>query len=303
MLWKAHIIPDADTQFNSLRPINSRTRPFSRLSTAFVHLGDHIRLPVIGTSSLGRAGHNRARFDRPLPPTPPPEPVAPPYVSSPTSSSSSIERRRDHDGGSIPAPKRPPSPGSSEMFNVDIQSRSAQTARHHLADELVNQSSQLAQPQITLAAASPMDLDHLLVLPRSDIGRLATGPNSSGTNPPGINASVTIDGTPPASGLSESSRKLPGGSLLLQSRTRTVPSSVAIPIEALQHSISSVEPTRQDPENTFVRFWRDLPSWLNARPSCPPSKAAVLSSARDEGQRRMKGEVVCLHYGTIDDAG
>ena len=55
--------------------------------------------------------------------------------------------------------------------------------------------------------------------------------------------------------------------------------------------------------NAFVKFIRDLPNWLHGRATTAPPEVTMSVGQDGEDRRRMKGEVVCLHYGTIDDAG
>lgn len=60
-------------------------------------------------------------------------------------------------------------------------------------------------------------------------------------------------------------------------------------------------------KNAFTRFIHDIPNWLH-RHHGSTTEAEVDTErslpVEDEVQRRhLKGEVVCLHYGTIDDAG
>lgn len=74
---------------------------------------------------------------------------------------------------------------------------------------------------------------------------------------------------------------------------------------APQPSGSSQKVDREEQRGAFMKFIRDLPNMIHGRHSV----SGAVASPRNEGlaeikpRRRMKGEVVCLHYGTIDDRG
>ena len=68
---------------------------------------------------------------------------------------------------------------------------------------------------------------------------------------------------------------------------------------------SSQKVDREEQRGAFMKFIRDLPNIIHGRHSvsgaaAPPTTEAL---AEIKPRRRMKGEVVCLHYGTIDDQG
>ena len=75
---------------------------------------------------------------------------------------------------------------------------------------------------------------------------------------------------------------------------------------------TTAQPVLGHPEErgAFARFLRDIPNWLHRHTSIHSSDepAALADAAEQESEpvpvkRHMKGEVVCLGYGTIDDAG
>nr|XP_019013431.1 uncharacterized protein I206_01498 [Kwoniella pini CBS 10737]OCF52212.1 hypothetical protein I206_01498 [Kwoniella pini CBS 10737] len=63
---------------------------------------------------------------------------------------------------------------------------------------------------------------------------------------------------------------------------------------------------RESDKHTFIKFIKDLPSWLHRSSSHAPED--ILIHVQDQNENEIekiwkKGEVRCLHYGTIDDAG
>lgn len=63
---------------------------------------------------------------------------------------------------------------------------------------------------------------------------------------------------------------------------------------------------KDEQHNAFVRFIKDLPNWLHTRssvvgPVTPGGEDGMLEG--EAVKRHLRGEVRCLHYGTIDDAG
>ncbi|WWC85358.1 uncharacterized protein L201_000221 [Kwoniella dendrophila CBS 6074] len=63
---------------------------------------------------------------------------------------------------------------------------------------------------------------------------------------------------------------------------------------------------RETDKNTFLRFLKDLPSWLHRSTSQNNNQNDILISIDNPDKiekKWRKGEVRCLHYGTIDDAG
>jgi hypothetical protein len=63
-------------------------------------------------------------------------------------------------------------------------------------------------------------------------------------------------------------------------------------------------------KGAFARFFRDIPNWLHRHTTHTVDEPALPSDGQQMDnmqevrlKRHMKGEVVCLGYGTIDDAG
>lgn len=88
-------------------------------------------------------------------------------------------------------------------------------------------------------------------------------------------------------------------------------SNLALAHAKTEHSTASGESLgtgrhdRDEQRSAFMKFIRGLPDFLHGR----NSTAAADSAANEEPvkslppKRRQKGEVVCMHYGTIDDQG
>jgi hypothetical protein len=62
---------------------------------------------------------------------------------------------------------------------------------------------------------------------------------------------------------------------------------------------------KDEQHNAFVRFIKDLPNWLHTRSSVvgPVTHGGEGMLEGEAVRRHLRGEVRCLHYGTIDDAG
>ncbi|ORX39732.1 hypothetical protein BD324DRAFT_606986 [Kockovaella imperatae] len=117
----------------------------------------------------------------------------------------------------------------------------------------------------------------------------------------------------------ETTRRTSGGSLRMRSRTRTLDSvtstSTAISSRITPHNLFRGSTSgandrgddAQDDSNAFVKFLRDiqsLPNWLHRGSVVTPVSPVVAPVVEDvKPARHQHGEVVCMHYGTIDDAG
>ncbi|WWD15798.1 hypothetical protein CI109_100222 [Kwoniella shandongensis] len=65
-------------------------------------------------------------------------------------------------------------------------------------------------------------------------------------------------------------------------------------------------PMRDNDRNAFRRFLRDLPGWLHRSSTVAGERTSGIGNDHQGGgeeKRWRKGEVRCLHYGTIDDVG
>lgn len=82
--------------------------------------------------------------------------------------------------------------------------------------------------------------------------------------------------------------------------------------QPLTHAATLAGPTptvsnrREHDKNAFMRFLRDLPGWLHRSDRSTEGekdKEEAGEELNQEGKRWRKGEVRCLYYGTVDDAG
>jgi len=180
------------------------------------------------------------------------------------------------------------------------------SARHPLLDHSTIPSSP-SRPTITFEIASPSakrdrpDHDHDLVnfRPRANSDVPAHGPkppfrqhNSAGHEPsaPKTTSSLNMhrksSHSPP--------RHRPADNLMLHlSKTENTPST------------STVHVDREEQRGAFMKFIRDLPNMLPGRNSIstPVPHLSDEQLGAKLPRRHQKGEVVCLHYGTIDDLG
>jgi hypothetical protein len=188
------------------------------------------------------------------------------------------------------------------------------SARHPLLDQSTIPSSP-ARPTITFELASPSarrdrdrdrdrpDHDHDLVnfRPRANSDVPAHGPkppfrqsNSAGNeaSTPHTSSSLGIhrksSHSPP--------RPRPSEDLLLHhSKSENTPST----------STSTTHVDREEQRGAFMKFIRDLPNMLPGRNvlSAPIPYVSNEQLNAKLPRKHQKGEVVCLHYGTIDDLG
>ncbi|WVQ70227.1 uncharacterized protein L199_008453 [Kwoniella botswanensis] len=91
-------------------------------------------------------------------------------------------------------------------------------------------------------------------------------------------------------------------------RTTTIHTSTQPSASTAASSTSGVEGggrERESDKNGFIRFLKDLPSWLHRSSSNNPHQPneITLTIESPVEKRWKKGEVRCLHYGTIDDVG
>ena len=228
-------------------------------------------MPLIRNSSTEAAAIHIMRFEQPLPPTPSPEPATPPSLTSSALSPSLVA---DSEGGLIPAPKCSPAEQSGSRWCTQL----------------------VADP------AGPTSIDSIQARPRASSDsmpctstRIRRGDASF---PPRIDIRLVENNSTTASGPAGRARTDSDGSLPVRSRTRSI-AARPVPTEALQHAVSTGGGIA-DQRNAVLKFLRVLPTWLPGRSSTmPPSEMTSMV----EPSRRMKGEVECIHYGTIDDAG
>ena len=281
--------------------------------------------------------------DRPLPPTPPPEPQHNPissdpqeFVTSPVGSPSLQSSATLHDDTTVPLPRRSPSRVTALPPRLTIRTRSG-SATHPLLDANSVLASPPAHPKITFDPALPADTD------RSEVLKNRPRSNSDGLNHDNMKRAMSSssDYSALVSPVREMvHRRSSGGSLRSKARTASVdppnsrlapslPSIATTSVSALpsvtrptfgqQNSgTSTITTSRYRPsignthwpghgedKNAFVKFIKDIPGWLHVRSSPHPEPAQLPPPpAPDFGPKRhARGEVVCLHYGTIDDAG
>lgn len=182
------------------------------------------------------------------------------------------------------------------------------SARHPLLDQSTIPSSP-ARPTITFELASPSakrdrpdhGQDHDLVnfRPRANSDVPAHGPkppfrqhNSAGneTSSPHTSSSLGIHRKSSHS----PSRPIPPDDLILHhSKSENTPIT------------STTHVDREEQRGAFMKFIRDLPNMLPGRNAI----SSPIPYVSDEHlnaklpRKHQKGEVVCLHYGTIDDLG
>ncbi|RXK38371.1 hypothetical protein M231_04413 [Tremella mesenterica] len=307
VLWKAHIIPDPSSSDHLMPPPSLSRDRFSRLSQAFTHFGDHFR-PGRSTS-IEPAHIDRVRINRPLPPTPPHDPDSPnQFVASPIDSTLS-SRSPTTGTGLVPRPK--------PTLMIKSPTNDSPTPKRH---PLLNGEnwSPPSQPSITFDRASSHDRSfsspvnpNLRRRANSDLSRSA--PRSQTMISPSISAGPMELGSPIHTEAS-SSHLSP---FVDRPHTNGASSEYVTSKSSSNHNwrrtqtigVSHLGQEGHDDRNSFSRFIKDMsrPSWLiprgNLGPGLSRQTSHVIGSEDGKVKRHQRGEVVCLHYGTIDDAG
>ena len=168
------------------------------------------------------------------------------------------------------------------------------SARHQLTDEHIRHASPPVQPQLAFHLARPAPVDNSYSEDLSDASNM-----DSNLVPP-IMGFATCP--PRFQQPSSAFRRNSGGSLSLRWRTHAIEppdASAGLP----QNSLPNENVVKDEQNNTIRQFLRDLPNWLSGRSSTLMAGSSLPVEAKNDHGRRMKGEIVCLHYGSLDDAG
>jgi hypothetical protein len=240
-----------------------------------------------------------------VPSTPPPGPAST-LVDSPTASPTLKSRTLPTDDDLFSNPQsrsaRPSPPALSPLSS---------SARHPLLDHSTIPSSP-ARPTITFELASPS----------AKRERPASGPGNGEDQVnfrPRANSDVPAHGPKPPFRQSNSAGNETSqatSSLNMHRKTSHSPSrphAHTTDSDLMLHHSKSDQPRnvtsnateREEQRGAFMKFIRDLPSLLPGRTSISAPVPLVPEedlSVRLQ-RRHQKGEVVCLHYGTIDDLG
>lgn len=273
------------------------------------------------TASIDPHDRPNMHFDKTLPAVPIRDP-AETLVASPEGSPSLHETKIAGGEALVPAPRRA-SPAKSPIHNrLVTRTRSGSGAAHPLLDANLVTASPPAFPKITFDPALPADGDRASQPTTTVFGR----PRANSDSVPistvsaikrslssSSNTAIVHGDTPPRR---IGQRSSSGGSLKLVPRTRSVDSPPTVHTTSLarpaapQHlstgqlSMNSHTHSHED-RNSIVRFFKDIPGWLHARSASHLEPGPTLRPPQPEfagPKRHLKGEVECLHYGTIDDA-
>lgn len=315
MLWKAHVVPDPDELTDDVSV--PREKRSSRLSHVFSNLGGHLRSSITRTSSMDHAvqeGRNRSH-----PATPSVGGTAT-LVDSPTGTPDL--RSKD-----LPQVPDPPIFGSSDFERgrstgpVSPGISPLSTTRHPLLDQNTSPSVP-SRPTITFDLASP-DIEHKAPAStrRTSSFKFRPRSNSDATNI-GLKPSLhqrhsdghhTPPNAHPESSLSHSSpsqTRVGGGHRKASlSPTKPAPDLGLTHAKTQQPAHGDTPPAgrqdRDEQRSAFMKFIRNLPDFLHGRNSVSPSNqlSQKVEPVKTPPRRRQRGEVVCLHYGTIDDQG
>jgi hypothetical protein len=297
-------VPDSESPSGSelSLPADYRQGPFNRISQVLSSFGGHLRLQMTRTGSIDTSSFDRIRISSPTNPTIPyPEALSSSdkLVASPQSSPS---LGAIFDGGVSIPPPRPPLPRPSPPRALTQRSRSPTLSRHPLTDFQTVDTSP-ARSRVTYDSAASASSDRRPASESNGIPpdapvsseHLRNGNRSTSAFP---RRAQTTEPSPLRLRRDSSS----SSSFRAPFRHRTIDADAA-------PSESKPLPDRRDKEtekSALAKFLKDLPHWLHVRSSsggAPDDAEHAIKTAHEGGRRRMKGEVVCLHYGTIDDAG
>lgn len=276
-----------------------REKRGSRISHVLSNFGGHIRASIVRSPSYEH-GPGNARSNRSIPSTPPAG-HAETLFDSPTGSPT-LNNRALPDGPEdvfANAQRRTPTKTGQRDTMISPLSMSA---KHPLLDQSTITASP-SKPTITFDLASPS--------PRR-------GMSESASFRPRANSDVTANGPkPPFRQTNSAGHDQPGpivesSSLNMHRKTSHSPTRVRPhdPELMLHHARTEHAPQtsttisdREEQRGAFMKFIRDLPNMLPGRTSIAPLAPPVSEEhlAYHLPRRHQRGEVVCMHYGTVDD--
>jgi hypothetical protein len=305
--------PEASPDLSQVQgegPAERGNRTFNRLSHAFANLGGHLRLSMTRTGSSDTQYRSNVHTDRPLPPTPPPENEVRRINSRDAGRSLAMTRSPEEMESLQPLPGGQPSRSLSRPSKLSIRTRSG-SATHPLLDANSVLASPPAHPKITFDPALPRDADRPgSVQPRPRANSDSIPNEMSKIKRTFSSSSNTARVSPPRAG---ELRRSSGGSprATAQIPTADLPNLSPVarrPSNPNQLSSRSIGSSHHSAEHrsSFVSFFRDLPGLLHVK-SSPNHDSEELPGRHEADEfrtrRHYRGEVACLHYGTIDDAG
>lgn len=271
------------------------------------------------TGSIDPHDRPNLHLNKSLPSQPLPEPepaetlVASPEISPSLQATSNAENGE----ALVPAPRRAASAKSPTQTRLLTRSRSGSNAPHPLLDADVVTASPPAFPKITFDPALPAHADRssqnttIFGRPRANSDNVASSSISAikRSLSSSSNRAILNDSPPRRIGQRSSS----GGSLKIitdaratepPSRTNSTP---FVRPAAPQHlSTGQINLHTHEDRNSIVKFFKEIPTWLHARSISHAEPAPSLRPPQPDfagPKRHLKGEVECLHYGTIDDNG
>jgi hypothetical protein len=279
------------------------------------------------TGSVDTQEGANLHLNRSLPPTPPAEPAAE-YVASPETSPALHASSKLFNGDDrAHSPLRRSAPTMTAINRSPVRarltsrSRSGSAAAHPLLDAGSVQASPPAFPKITFDPALPADADRSEVPTSRRRANSASVPGGLGASSKTLmkrslsassNHGFTTSSISKADQISASApqRSTSGGSLSRRTKTLEVDPSPPMarpppPSHISTGSVPGVHAHHTEDRNSFVKFIKDLPGWLHVRstPHHDVTELPVPQSPVVRPRRHQRGEVECLHYGTIDDAG
>lgn len=332
VLWKSIVTPDPEIQHKSLPSVpdgahhERGSKGFGRLSHAFANFGEHLKLSMTRTGSFDTQERANLHLNRSLPPTPPAEPPVE-YVASPETSPVAHAAGLPKVDGALQSPLRSSPVGGTAASRSPVharlasRTRSGSAAAHPLLDANSVLASPPAFPKITFDPALPADADRSEIPTSRRRANSASIPGEAGISSKtlmkrSLSASshhgIVLGSLPTDDRTTEPKpqRSTSGGSLSRRTKTLEVDPSPPMarpppPSHISTGSVPGVQGHHTEDRNSFVKFIKDLPGWLHVR-STPHHETAELpvpSSPFVRPRRHQHGEVECLHYGTIDDAG
>lgn len=279
VLWKTAVVEELDTVDEE--DTSAPHRSPRRLSRILARLSPTMETRMLPT---------RDRLDRELPPIPgspnmtlvtspdaTPRPNLVSLTSGNTSSQSIARRRQSHPPRAMSTGGLRGEPSAPEVNAAPIMARQVSQAEHRQRS-----GSDVAGVRATSSSAA----DH------------RPGISLSHTQPVRRHSTLEVGDSPP-----RRANGVPIGKRSMTLDPEAVDHGSRLSMRSLRASMGVNNAAVAD--NSFTRFFRELPTMLHVRPAsvAVTDDEAEVVLEKEQKPKHKQGEIVCLHYGTLDDGG